>query len=454
MGPAKNAATVSMLELVPPTTAHQRDSSIRWAVITSFVSKFGTILLQLISMPLAVRILGREEFGLYTTVNLTLSTISLLQVGVGPALTHGLTQARASGDERSQRELGSTAFFLMLGISLLAVAALASVLLALPLTSIFGAAYSGKEAALRPALWVGLALFMLLFVLNLTERIREGHLEVATNNLWGAAGNVLAATGVAVGVWCVPQVWFLVLAVHGAMVTVKICNTISLWRKHPLMQPSWQHVSLARARSLFSDGIAFSTCCLVAGIVEFNFCGWLIGRAGGPAAVALYGVFISLTIMQLGFVVMLSNPTWPAVAEALARNDRPWARHAAKRLYLYGMVFALCSVVGLITIGPYALPLWLGKDFAGIGRGLLFCYGFYFITYVWRHLNHTMMVGTGQVRKLVKIQLLESFCIAVFGAIAIHYGGLEALLSMMGIISFLLTGLYLPRCVASVLREL
>ena len=71
------------------------EPSIRLAVVTSFLSKAGTILLQLLSIPIAVRVLGREEFGLYTTVNLTLSTVSLLQVGVGPALTHGLSNARA-----------------------------------------------------------------------------------------------------------------------------------------------------------------------------------------------------------------------------------------------------------------------------------------------------------------------------------------------------------------------
>jgi len=74
--------------------ATRRSRSIRLAVVTSFLSKAGTVLLQLLSIPIAVRVLGRQEFGLYTTVNLTLSTVALLQVGVGPALTHGLTRAR------------------------------------------------------------------------------------------------------------------------------------------------------------------------------------------------------------------------------------------------------------------------------------------------------------------------------------------------------------------------
>lgn len=446
-------STEGMAEISTAETTSRRNRSIRLAVATSFVSKAGTILLQVISIPIAVRVLGRAEFGLYTTVNLALATISLLEVGVGPALTHGLTRARAGADETKQRELGSTAFFLMVGISLLAGLALAAVLLAVPLPSLFGASFAGKESALRPALWVGLGLFLLLFILNLTERIREGHLEVASNNLWGAAGNVMAATLVGVGVWFVPQVWFLVIAVHGAMVLSKFCNTLALWKKHPLMFPSLKHVRPATARHLFSDGIAFSTCCLVTGFIEFNFCGWMVGRVDGPAAVALFGVFITLTVMQLGFVVMLSAPTWPAVAEALARDDRAWARSAAKRLYLYGSGFAVCSALGLLALGPFVLPLWLGKEFSSISRALLGCYGLYFIAHVWRHLNHALMIGTGQVGKLVRIQLIESTCVAALGATALHYGGVEALLATMGVVILSLTGTFLPKQVARALSN-
>ena len=219
--------------------AARRDRSIRLAVVTSFISKAGTALFQLLSIPIAIRVLGREEFGLYTTVNFTLATVALLQVGIGPALAHGLSGAKARGNEGESRRLASTAFFMMVGMALLAGLLLSAVLLTVPLPSLFGEAFAAKENVLRPALWTGLALFLLLFVLNLTDRVREGLLETAANNLWGASGNVIAAIAVGVGVFFVPQVWFLVLAVHGAMVLAKLFNTVALWRKHPETRPAW-----------------------------------------------------------------------------------------------------------------------------------------------------------------------------------------------------------------------
>lgn len=439
----------------PDVSAHssRRDRSIRLAVATSFLSKAGTALFQLVSIPLAVRVLGREEFGLYTTVNFTLATVSLLQVGIGPALAHGLSEAKARGDEETVRSLGSTAFFLTAGLAALAGVLLSSLLLLVPLPSLFGADFAGKEEALRPALWTGLVLFLLLFVLNLTDRMREGLLETASNNLWGAAGNVIAALAVGIGVFLVPEVWFLVLAVHGSLVLAKLANTVSLWRSHPELVPGRARAGTGMAKHLFTDGMAFSACTLVTGIVEYNLCGWLVGRAGGPGAVALYGVFVTLTIMQLGFVMMLSTPTWPAVAEALARGDSGWARNTAARLRKYGVAFACCSALGLVTLGPWGFRVWLGESFAGTPRAVLACYAFYFVAHVWRHVQHTLMIGTGQVKRLARIQFAESALVAAAAWPALRWGGVEGMLLAMGVIVFAVTGVSLPRLVKSRLAE-
>ncbi|RYD45945.1 MAG: hypothetical protein EOP83_30465, partial [Verrucomicrobiaceae bacterium] len=67
----------------------RRDRSIRLAVVTSFLSKGGTALFQLLSIPIAIHVLKREGFGIYSAVNVTLGIVSMLQVGIGPALAHG-----------------------------------------------------------------------------------------------------------------------------------------------------------------------------------------------------------------------------------------------------------------------------------------------------------------------------------------------------------------------------
>lgn len=436
-----------------PEHAARRNLSIRSAVLTSFLSKAGTALLQLLAIPIAIRVLGREEFGLFTTVTLTLTTVSLLEVGVGPALAHGVARANAMGDTVRRRELASTAFLMMAVIALLAGALLAAVLIKVPLPVLFGDGYAGREAAMRPALWLGLGLFLMLFLLNLSERLREGQLEVAKTNLWGALGNLVAAAAVGIGVLFVPQVWFLVLAVNGSVVLAKLANTATLWWKHPDFIPKWQAFRMPLARHLFRDGLSFAAATLLTGVVEYNLCGWMVGRAGGPRDAALYGIFVSLSVMQLGFVIMLTAPTWPAIAEALARGDREWAARAARRLQAYGLAVGACAALGLTTLGPWVFGIWLGPEFADTSRGVLACFGFYFAAHVWRHIHHTLMIGTGQVTRLARIQLIETLIVAAVAWAALHSGGLAVMLAAMGATILCITGTLLPRRVAVELRR-
>ncbi|MEM1083413.1 MAG: oligosaccharide flippase family protein [Verrucomicrobiota bacterium] len=435
--------------------ADRRDRSIRLAVVTSFLSKGGTALLQFLAIPIAVRVMGREEFGVYTSVSLALATVALLEIGIGPALAHGLSKARAEEDREAGRTLASTAFFMMLGLALLAGALLATVLSTIPVTTIFGQEFESSESVMRPALWLGLGLFLMLFVLNLTDRLREGLLEVDRTNTWGAIGNVLAAVTVVVGVgiFRMSEVWFLVLAIHGSVVVAKLCNTVTLWRRHPDLIPSPRLIRPAMARHLFGDGLAFSTCCLLTGVVEYNLCGWMVGHASGPSMVALYGVFVSLTIMQMGFVIMLSTPTWPAVAEALTRDDRAWARKASKKLYLYGSGIALCAAAGLVALGPWALEFWLGEKFSGTSRALLGAYGLYVVAHIWRHLGHALVIGVGQVTRLARIQLVETFILAFAAWAALKYGGVGPMLLAMALTIFAVTGWSLPRMVIRALKD-
>ncbi|MGC4014565.1 MAG: hypothetical protein QM755_08645 [Luteolibacter sp.] len=243
------------MEISPDAThVRRRDRSIRLAVATSLLSKAGTAGLQLLAIPIAIRVLGRAEFGIYTSVTLTLTTVSLFEVGVGPALAHGLAKASAAGDRGQARTLASTAFFVMLAVALLVGLVASAVLSSLPVARLYGDAFAGQESVLRPALWIGLGLFLLLFLLNLTERIREGYLEIATTNACGAAGNILAALAVAIGVRFVPEVWFLVVAIHGSLVLAKLLNTALLWKRHPEVIPSWRGFHPGIARLLMGDG--------------------------------------------------------------------------------------------------------------------------------------------------------------------------------------------------------
>jgi O-antigen/teichoic acid export membrane protein len=108
--------------------------------------------------------------------------------------------------------------------------------------------------------------------------------------------------------------------------------------------------------------------------------------------------------------------------------------------------------VGLVVLGPLLFRWWLGPEFAATGRLVFACYGAYFAANVWRHLNHTLMIGTGQVGRLARVQLLESALVALAAWVGLSQGGIGGLLLGMAVVMILVTGWVLPLRVRECLR--
>ncbi len=102
-----------------PRTVAWRDSSIKLAMNSSLEGGHGAVPVTF-DPARDPSSLYRAEFGLYTTVNFTLATMALLQIGIGPALAHGLSRAKAKDDDATAREQSSTAFFMMAGMAAIA----------------------------------------------------------------------------------------------------------------------------------------------------------------------------------------------------------------------------------------------------------------------------------------------------------------------------------------------
>lgn len=431
-----------------------RNSSIRSAVLTSVLSKAGTALLQLLALPLAMRVMGWEEFGLYASVAGFLTAMYLFEAGLGPALTHGISQAVARDDQATQSRLSATAFYLIAALMLLGASVLATLILTQPVERLFGAEFTAYADVLKSALWVGLILLSVSLLLSHTDRLREGYLEARYVNLWGAAGNFLAAAAVGIGIWAFPSVIYLLLAVFGPLVLGRLANTWQLWRARPWVTPRPRHFHHNLVRGLITDGVAFAVVSLGVNLVEFNLIQNLFGRVAGPSGVTSFSIFVTLTIAQLGFVMMLTTPTWPAIADAAARGELAWVRRAARRLEGYALAFAFASGTGLVLLGPWLLPLWLGPRAASLDRPILLAYAFYFLLYAWRHVQHMVLIGLGQTRRLARIQLLESVLLALAAWFAMQHASLALLLAVMTTTILLITGWRLPWLVRQELRSL
>ena len=91
-----------------------RNRRIKYAVVTSSLSKVLTLVAQAIAIPITIEALGIEKYGAFVMLSTGLAWMSIASVSVGPGLTKGITTSVVKADIRGVGGYFSTSCFLLL----------------------------------------------------------------------------------------------------------------------------------------------------------------------------------------------------------------------------------------------------------------------------------------------------------------------------------------------------
>jgi len=153
-------------------TAH-RNRAIRLAVVTSLVSKCGTLVLRVVSIPIAIRLLGMDLFGIYAAITMIVGLLDLMHVGIGPALTKEISRAVTAGDRKRERDVFITSILLSGGLTLLATLVFAALLFFVPIPVLFGEKFAPHADVMTRAAWIGLLAFSLYFAVHIWRHVNQ-----------------------------------------------------------------------------------------------------------------------------------------------------------------------------------------------------------------------------------------------------------------------------------------
>src|SRR4051812_3910259 len=96
-----------------------RGGRAKLAISTSLVSRVIITAVSFVVLPITVRYLGNEGYGLMTTITAVVGWLQFTNLGIGLGLQNALTDETGKGDVKAQNELVSTAIFSLVGIGLL-----------------------------------------------------------------------------------------------------------------------------------------------------------------------------------------------------------------------------------------------------------------------------------------------------------------------------------------------
>ncbi len=314
----------------------------------------------LLSLPLAVRYLGAERYGVWATITTTAVWINLLDLGIANTLTNHISQAYALGDRQAAARSFTNALVLTGGISGLAGFAAALMFPHVNWVRLLNVSAQVGATEVRHTVAAAVALMLLALPCNLASKVLAGYQELHCGNYATCAGAVAGLCGLALGVALRVSMPMLFVMSAGCLTFANLAMLVLVVGfQKPWLMPRLGLVERGPVRELLRSGSSFFLI-QVAAVVVFSSDNLIVSHYLGASEVTPY----SVTWRVVGFVAVLQSlifpALWPAYAEAYAKRDYGWIRRTFAVTMTGTVALNLLCISVLLLFGRGLIRLWAG----------------------------------------------------------------------------------------------
>lgn len=340
--------------------SRRRSRGIASATLTAIFGKGTSLLVSAAIVPLTVRYLGSEGYGLWITISSTATMFFVLDIGIASTLTNLISEAYSADDKERAATYFATAFWLVLGISALLGLAGWILWLHVPWVSIFHVQNSALANDTSRAMAAAFIVFLFALPTGLAAKILGGYQELHASNLFVAAGSALSLLAVVAVVYFHGSLSLLVAGFAGS--TVAANATCLLWIcffHKPWMMPWPRLINRGCIGQIFRSGGQFFAI-QMAGLVIFSSDNLVISHYLSPAYVTPYAVTWRLVGYATAAQTLILPALWPAYSEAYAKGDLPWIRVTYNRVRWVTVAALLVVCSTMLFAGREIIRIWAG----------------------------------------------------------------------------------------------
>ncbi len=353
-----------------------RSKNITKHVLLSAIYKGGSILATFLLVPLSIKFLDTENYGIWLTLSSFIAWFSFFDIGLGNGLRNKFAEARANNNTQLARGYVSTAYY---SISLICLAFLVITLAIsyfVDWTVVFNASpkLQGQLQLLMPIVF---GCFSLQLMLKLITSVYIGNQD---HSMQGKIGFATAAGSLFL-IWLLTLTSKSSLLLFGAIfmalpvVLLLGLNLIAFTGKYKAYRPSRAFWKKEYFKDIFSLGISFFVI-QISIIVLFSTDNFIITQLFNPEAVVPYNLsFKYMSIASMVFTIILT-PYWSSITDAYTKGEIDWIKKAMKNLMKFtALIIGL--IIVLVLISPYFYQWWVG-DLVKIPFYLTVCMAIYF----------------------------------------------------------------------------
>jgi O-antigen/teichoic acid export membrane protein len=399
----------------------------RKAILSGFVgilSRFVSVVTTLITVPLTLRYLGDERFGLWMAISSLIAMLSFADLGIGNGLLNAVSSASGKDNNHELKKYISSASIVLVAIAAVIMIVFGMFYSQINWASLFHLKTASAIQEAGPAALVFAALFSLNLPIGIVQRVQMGLQMGFLSNTWQIITSIFTLFAVLLAVHLKAGLQYLVLAQAGMPVIIGLLNGVIFFSgRFKYLAPKFSFANIQSGIAIIRVGLLFFVLQIVASLM-YSSDSFIIARVLGAEEVPIFSV--SDKIFSLVTIVISSSlmPLWPAYSEALARGDMDWSMQVFKKSIFYSIGISSFLGLFLIFFGQKIINYWLGAPMA-IPVGLIIGMGIWKVlesigSALSMFLNGASIVGiqikialiTVVLTILLKIQFVEKFGIS------------------------------------------
>jgi O-antigen/teichoic acid export membrane protein len=360
------------LNITPPARKKRRTFQLKGrggraglAALAGLAQRVVGVLGTFLIFPKVLHALGTERFGIWTAATSMILFITIADFGIGPAIMTLLPRAIARGDDAPRSYVGAAiALATILAVVLAPLGAVACTQLTAKgeftafLVAVFGVLLNVPLGIANP-IWLALQKGWMVAIWDFVQTT----LMVVLLVVFTSQGRGLLSC---------------VCAVYGSLLTANAVNMVVLLSTHRDLRPRWSARLVATIAEVIRSGLAFFLLATLDAL-SYMLDNVFALRLLGPGASAQMAVVQKICITALGLIMVVSQPLWPAFADAAGRGDRVWLLRAALRGSLLVCGLAVGGSALIIGFGLPVLRLWLGASL-GFDQSMLWVAGLWILS--------------------------------------------------------------------------
>jgi O-antigen/teichoic acid export membrane protein len=339
-----------------------KSNQIKSGAILSYVNTFVGVFIGMLYVPLVLKILTIEEYGLYQIVGAITAYLGLMDLRLATTTIRYYSQALVSNNVKRQQEVLSTSFIIFLSMSGVLV------LFGFPLMKLFSTVYAPTLPSTQyqeglVMLWLGIGSFALAFPTHVFSAVINSHERFVFLRSVSIISSIIK-----------PFLSYALLMVNPLAVTLSVVQLILsfftmicfyLYDRGVLKVSFSFHFF---NKSLAKDMLKFSFFLIIVAIVDQVY--WqagklFLGAMVGTASVALFSFAVQITRYYVTISSSLNSLIFPRVSKlvvAIEDNRQQLNSFFIRYSRVQGIVLGLI-LSGFILFGKEFIALWIGEQY-------------------------------------------------------------------------------------------